>query len=139
LLNHQAIFSLAAPAIANSLNPVSHDYWRRTREIRVNSRLEDFSPLGAERENKFQSLQGDLSRVAVAIQKNGGDARYVMGDQPSFADFAIAAVLMWANRMLNAEEWDKIMSFDSGRWKRFLEDMDEYATVDAGEAYKSKA
>jgi glutathione S-transferase len=134
----QTIFALAAPAIAKSLNQASQEYWRRTREARVGRSLEDFCPVGVEREKAFKGLQRDLSRITGNTQKNRNGGLFIMGNQISFGDFVIASVLMWAKIMLSTEEYNKIMSFNDGRWKMFMQSLEEYAAVDGGEVYSPR-
>jgi glutathione S-transferase len=129
---------LAAPTIARNLNPASQDYWRRTREARFGRTLEEFCPAGAEREKTFKGLEKDLGRITGNVQKNRDGGHFIMGAQPSFGDFALASIFVWARVMLNAEEYGRITAFDDGRWKAFMDSLEEYATVEDGEPYSAQ-
>jgi hypothetical protein len=39
---------------------------------------------------------------------------------------------------MDQDEWDEILKYDEGRWKRFLKDVDEYTSTDEGEEYQVK-
>lgn len=57
------------------------------------------------------------------------DDVYVMGNMPSFVDFAIGGWLNTARAIYGkeSEEWKKIMSWHGGRWERLMTGLDQYS------------
>ena len=56
------------------------------------------------------------------------------GEQVIYADVTVAAFLKWMQVILGqeSEEWKDALSWDGGRWARFLSKFDQYGTVDVG-------
>jgi glutathione S-transferase len=119
------------------LNPRSQEYFRRTREEN-NLTLEERSPAGPTRDQQFEGIRKGFTRLARCYEKNGKDSKFIMGDQISYGDFLVASWLLWTKRTTSDDEWNEIMTFDEGRWKRLLEDLDEYTSTDEGEVYQVK-
>lgn len=128
-----AIFKLLFPATAHVLNPPSEEYFRRTRKA-----------WGFE----LEKLKGETYREAWAQIKNGlhivagwlpdgaeGKERLLFGgDKVIYADIAVASTLKWIQVVFgkDSEEWQDILSWDGGRWARFVEAFKKYDVSDAG-------
>jgi glutathione S-transferase len=126
--------------VHNILNPRSREYFRRTREADEGKALEELSPT-EKRAEQFTSLQKGYNRLARCYEKNGtdGKGKFLMGDQISYGDFIIASWLMWTKPTVTVDEWERVMAYSDGRWKRLLQDLAEYQNVDEGEVYQTKA
>jgi glutathione S-transferase len=133
----QALYEIIILGVHNILNPRSQEYFRRTREEN-NIKLEERSPVGPTRDEQFKSLQKGFTRLAKCYEKNGNDSKFIMGNQISYGDFLVASWLLCAERAIGQNEWDEIMKFDEGRWKRLLKGLDEYTSTDEGEEYQVK-
>jgi glutathione S-transferase len=119
--------------IAVALNPVSAEYWTRTRSERDGGPIEDVAPVGSE---KRAGLVRDVLKGlhAVAGFFDGGEAGgpFAMGAEPCFADLDIASTFVWAQTVDGEGEgslWADIAKADGGRWARYLEAFDKWRTV----------
>ncbi|KAK0202353.1 hypothetical protein DFS33DRAFT_1275466 [Desarmillaria ectypa] len=112
------------------LNPVSEEYFRRTREGGVfgGKKLEDVIPKGEDREREWARLKADFGKIDGWYGK--GD-RYVMGDTVSYADFTVGAWLLWVRIVYGAdsEEWKDISTWHGGRWGALVQNFEKYETV----------
>ncbi|KAG7443974.1 uncharacterized protein BT62DRAFT_934559 [Guyanagaster necrorhizus] len=112
------------------LNPVSEEYYRRTREANAfgGRKLEDVSPKGEDRKREWARVKEDLGKVNAWYGK--GD-RYVMGDTVSYADFTVSASILWIRTVCGAdsEEWKDILTWHEGRWGTLVKDFEKYETV----------
>ncbi|EPQ54407.1 hypothetical protein GLOTRDRAFT_76900 [Gloeophyllum trabeum ATCC 11539] len=129
-----ALGNLFAPLLQESgfiLNERSAVYFRQTREATYGKKLEEFSPLGAVRDEHWKKTQAGFSTVAGWIQKSGG--LYVMGDKASYADLSIAAWVLWVRQVRGASsaDYQNILTWDSGFWGKYLAALDKYTTPDA--------
>ncbi|KAJ3552797.1 hypothetical protein NP233_g12789 [Leucocoprinus birnbaumii] len=123
---------LILPAIPqNILNPISAEHFIRTR-------TESFGPLEEldkqAREEQWKKVEDSFKVLDRWMSKNntqnGGE--WVMGDTITFADFAIAGLLNGARVVLGeeSEDWQKMMGWCGGKWKRFMDGLKEYSCVD---------
>ncbi|PBK99990.1 hypothetical protein ARMGADRAFT_1008482 [Armillaria gallica] len=113
------------------LNPVSEEYYRRTREASLRlggQKLEDVVPKGEEREREWAKLEEVFGKVDAWYGK--GD-RYVMGDVVSYADFWVSASLMWVRKLfgVDSKEWKDISRWHGGRWGALVKDLEKYEAV----------
>ncbi|KAG7443978.1 uncharacterized protein BT62DRAFT_971785 [Guyanagaster necrorhizus] len=112
------------------LNPVSEEYFRRTREASTfgGRKLEDASPKGEDRKREWARLKGDFGKIDAWYGK--GD-RYVMGDAVSYADFTVGAWLLWVRIIygVDSEEWKDILMWHEGRWGALVKGFEKYEAV----------
>ncbi|KAK0501805.1 hypothetical protein EDD18DRAFT_1347874 [Armillaria luteobubalina] len=134
LLTHlriTALWRFTLAKINSMLNPVSEEFYRRTREAGMRSegkRLEDTVPKGEERESEWAKLVEAFGKIDKWYGK--GD-RYVMGDVVSYADFTVSAWAMWFRTLFgeDSEEWKDVAKWHGGRWGRLVKDLEKYETV----------
>ncbi|KAM6499550.1 hypothetical protein JOM56_005058 [Amanita muscaria] len=109
------------------LNPVSQEYFRRTREKSFGRKLEEFTPTGSEREETWERIKKGFDTIDGLIQKNGGP--FARGEQVSFVDFAFGGYLIWFKLILGEESelWKDLVIWNDGLWGRYLERLEEYA------------
>ncbi|KAK0215847.1 hypothetical protein EDD85DRAFT_443160 [Armillaria nabsnona] len=112
------------------LNPYSEEYFRRTREANAfgGKKLEDVIPKGEDREREWARLKADFGKIDAWYGK--GD-KYVMGDILSYADFTVAAWVLWVRLIYGAdsEEWKDMSTWHVGRWGVLLKSFEKYETV----------
>jgi hypothetical protein len=58
---------------------------------------------------------------------------------PTYSDFVAGAWLLWASHALEKEEWEAVMKYDEGLWRRLLDGLEEHMSVDEGETYVVEA
>jgi glutathione S-transferase len=115
------------------LTPYSQEYFRRTR--RYACRVEDLST-GQQRVEHWEAVEAGFKRIATWFEKNGEGSQWVMGDTVTFADFALAAWIIWIKQVAEADEWAKVAGWNDGRWSRYLDGLSHCAVFDEGEVYK---
>lgn len=66
-----------------------------------------------------------------AKDESGRDA-FLMGEEPSFADFVVAGCLIWVKKLLTEQEdgWDLVRKWHGGRWEKLLEKLAPYMNED---------
>jgi len=100
-------------------------------------KLEEVAPKGSDEEEElWKQLGAEMQKIGEWVDLTKGP--YVMGETVSFADFVLAAALMWARRAWSAgcggggessKEWERVCNIDGGRWKRFMMLLEEYEQV----------
>jgi glutathione S-transferase len=89
LVLQAALFRLVVADIPPLLAPIDADYFRRTREARVRTTLEEFC---GDREPKIDALRHTLAplRRTLTLQP------FLSGDAPAWADYTVFGAFQWA-------------------------------------------
>lgn len=113
--------------ICLNLNPVSGEYYRRTREAQFGNKLEELSPVGPKREEDWKKVQEGFTAAATLLEGK----KFVLGDTISFADVTIAAWVLWLKRTLGAEsqEWKDMEGWNDGIWPKYIGQFAEYEKI----------
>lgn len=114
--------------VCGSLNEPSAVYFRKTREEAFGKTLEELNT-----EEMWQKLEQALERLKGYFEANGaGKDLLLMGDRVSFCDLQIASLLVWARVVAgeDSQDWKRIISFQDGRWVKFMEQFKAYEAVD---------
>ncbi|KAJ7321016.1 hypothetical protein DFH08DRAFT_889794 [Mycena albidolilacea] len=122
------IYPYGLPAAHKNLNPVSAEYFRRTREVAWGKTLEDLTPKGDEDAVEWKKLKDGFGKLDEWIRVNGPESPYFMGDTPCYADLWTAAYVMWI-RLVLPGKWEEVKSWHEGRWAKLLKGLEEYETV----------
>lgn len=127
LPDFEPVLLFVIPKVHEILNPASQEYFRRTRENRYGQKLEEFMPTGSEREETWERIKRGFDTIDGVIQKNGGP--FARGEQVSFVDFAFGGWVLWFKLIWGEESelWKDLMTWNDGRWGRYLERLEEYA------------
>ncbi|KAJ6608977.1 hypothetical protein B0H10DRAFT_2065911 [Mycena sp. CBHHK59/15] len=120
-----AALPLLAPLI---LNPVSEEYFRRTREETFGKKLEELVPKGDAHTEAWQKVKDTFAKLDGWIRANGEDSKYIMGDTLCFADIWMASYVLWIS-MVRPDLWKEVKLWNGGRWERLLKDTEKYQTV----------
>jgi len=126
------LMPIVAPLICTYLNPTSTEYYRRTRELSLGSKLEDLSPPGGPlRDQHWQQVQSGYGAINAWLAKNGEGKKFVMGDVMSYADVVIVGWVLFIKLMLGmqSQEWKEIEGWHDGRWAAFLTEFTDYLVV----------
>jgi len=132
---HQKLMPLMLHAIATALSPRSAEYFFETREKSLGCKLEELSPPGSEKRAEQWVVAEKAFGVVASWFKAGGDGRLLLsgggpdgdGGKVTHADTYVAGVLIWLRIMLDSEDWQRVESFDGGRWKRYLAFFEKWA------------
>ncbi|KAJ3486894.1 hypothetical protein NLJ89_g11766 [Agrocybe chaxingu] len=122
-------FAILAECVG--LNPVSEEYFRRTRKEIGGKTIEEVVPKGEEAVKVWKGVEEGLGRVDAWYQKNDGKGRYLLGETLSWGDFVVAGYLICSKIIWGEEsrEWKDIGSWHGGRWKALIESLKKYETV----------
>ncbi|EIW58149.1 uncharacterized protein TRAVEDRAFT_124779 [Trametes versicolor FP-101664 SS1] len=126
---------LFVPAVPEHLLPRSQAYFHTTREVLFGGSLRDVAPPGPKREKHWVGLRKAFGTVAQWFQADGIDKPFLLGDNIGFADITLASFLVSTRIVFgeNSEEWKNIMTWDNGRWARYMDAFSKYEEVDEGE------
>ncbi|OBZ68988.1 hypothetical protein A0H81_11337 [Grifola frondosa] len=124
------LLPIMLPASNHQLNPVSEEYFRRTREARF-GKLEEWSPLGPVRDAHWKAIEAGLHKVTKWLSMDGNEKLFFMGETISYADITLASFLIWIRKVLgpDSQEWKNVKRWDGGRWGKFMEAFEKYETV----------
>ncbi|RPD62486.1 hypothetical protein L226DRAFT_532515 [Lentinus tigrinus ALCF2SS1-7] len=133
-----AFVPIIIPAAFSILRPASQPYFRKTREVRLGGKLEELAPAGSEkRAASWQGTQKGVHKMAGWFEAAGKEKLFVMGDKKgiTYADIMLASWFVWFKKCCGEEsqEWKDMMSWDGGRWARFVAAFEKYEVVDEGE------
>lgn len=84
---------------------------------------------GKELEEKWATAEKEMEKIASWYD---GDSLFISGgEEPCFADFAIAAVFvtqrsLWGTK---SEEWSQMRSWNGGRWGRLVDALKSYEST----------
>lgn len=83
---------------------------------------------GPERDTSFKVLKGTLSMLKTACEKTG-EGEYLTDHQISFADLALCAWFITIKTTSQDDIWAHIVSWDDGKWVRYVDSFQEWMTV----------
>ncbi|KAH7920071.1 hypothetical protein BV22DRAFT_1040272 [Leucogyrophana mollusca] len=111
---------------AELLNPVSAEYYKRTRAERYARAWEELSPPGPVRDRDWRRMEEGWNVVDGWYRKNEG--KYFLGHTPSFADFVVVSRLKWCQFVFGeqSEEWKNIAGWNEGRWGELVRELERY-------------
>ncbi|EPS40010.1 hypothetical protein H072_6186 [Dactylellina haptotyla CBS 200.50] len=97
------------PREMNILSPRSQEYFRRTREATLGRRLEDM--LDPDEEEKLWDItESNMPAVSELLHTHEAEGPFVLGSQPSMADFLIAGSLQ-STRVIDEGVFQRISKF----------------------------
>ncbi|KAF5317737.1 hypothetical protein D9619_012628 [Psilocybe cf. subviscida] len=132
LNNHlEPIWPFIVPGVFHILNPVSQEFYRRTREKSHKNTLEEIEPKGKEAVDAWIKSKAGFSKIAERYTKCQAQGPFLMGDTVSWSDFVLSAELIWYRCTLgkNSAKWKEIRTWDGGFWGRFVDVMKKYEEV----------
>ena len=124
-----AVWSFILPATNFKLNPVSEEYFRRTREISFGQKLEDVIPTGNTRTEEWGKFEQGLTKIHSYLALTKGP--YMLGDTISWSDFVLFSFIYWFKLIWgeDSKEWKDIASWNDGRWEALIRGLEKYHTV----------
>ncbi|EIW85691.1 hypothetical protein CONPUDRAFT_98863 [Coniophora puteana RWD-64-598 SS2] len=105
-------------------------FFMKSRAERFGKPWKEICSLGSEeRDAAWKAFEETLGLVDEWYQRSGG--RFILGDVPSYADFAVAARLKWFQTVRRKStdpgdpvDWNTVCSWHGGRWERLVKDLD---------------
>ncbi|PIL22576.1 hypothetical protein GSI_15265 [Ganoderma sinense ZZ0214-1] len=128
---------LCMPPSHDILNEPSAAYFKATREAHFGP-FDELAPKGSEkRKRHWEGFKGNLGKIAGWFGADGKEKVLFSGGEEGkivYADIVIAAQLRWMRAVFleESEEWQDIVIWDGGRWKRLTEVFRKYEAVDEG-------
>lgn len=113
------------------LNPVSQEYFRRTREQEFGVTLEGFVPQGDSAVEQWTALEANFAKIGGWFAKTDDLGPFIMGKEVSWGDIMVSSQLIWLKRVWGEDDqkWKDITEWQGGRWGRFMDAMDKYTAV----------
>ena len=131
----QPMLRIMMPATYDVLDPRSQAYFKRTREAWFKCPLDELAPKGSARRREiWDAVRDGFGTVAKWLPADEEERLLFGGEQIIYADVTVAAFLKWMQVILGqeSEEWKDALTWDGGRWARFLSKFDQYGAVDVG-------
>ncbi|KAI0699939.1 hypothetical protein C8T65DRAFT_658659 [Cerioporus squamosus] len=85
----------------------------------------------------WEGVQKGVHKMAGWLEADGKEKLFFMGDKKglTYADVILVGFFMWFKKCCgeDSQEWKDMMSWDGGRWARFMAALEKYESVDEGE------
>lgn len=124
-----SLVGLVLESTCNNLNPVSAEYFKRTRDQTMGQPFEAWIPQDENgREKLWKEVQAGLDKIAGWFSASGDTGPFVMGDTLTFADIDLASRFIWVKVVLGAgsDGWKRVAQLNDGRWAQHLQSMEKY-------------
>ncbi|KAH7916629.1 hypothetical protein BJ138DRAFT_292760 [Hygrophoropsis aurantiaca] len=105
-----------------ALNPASQEYYKRAKEEKYGVAWAKFPPAAEEKD--WEALEKGWNAVDKWYEKH--DGKFLLGDEPCFANFSVGALLKWCSLVFTADEWNRIQGWHGGRWASLLVWLEPY-------------
>ncbi|EIM81362.1 uncharacterized protein STEHIDRAFT_161553 [Stereum hirsutum FP-91666 SS1] len=128
--------------VHNQLNPASQPFFRETREAYLGKKLEDLMPEDKERQKEmWAAVKAGLGKIDGYMNWNGTATTFWRGDVRSYADFVMAAWLVWVQRIWRkgSPEWTELAAWHGGRWNKLVSEFENWEYADELENHNPKA
>ncbi|KAJ3570061.1 hypothetical protein NP233_g4656 [Leucocoprinus birnbaumii] len=122
---------LLVPCIPNILEKESTlEYFHGNMLAILGKPVDQLKPAGEELEKLWGRLFALFDAMDGWYEKSSGP--FLVGDQPSFGDFTVAASLMGMKILFGeeSEDWKKVSAANNGRWLKLLSDLEAYTSVE---------
>jgi len=125
------VYNFILPAVPFRLNPVSEEYFRRTRAVWFGKKLEDILPTGEARTEEWGKLQKGLDKIHSYLALSDEKGPFFLGDTISWSDLYVFSYLYWFKVVWgeDSKEWKDVASWNGGRWEAHLNALKKYQTV----------
>ncbi|KAF8994498.1 hypothetical protein BDQ17DRAFT_1285765 [Cyathus striatus] len=107
-------------------NPVSGEYFERTRSGFFGKPVKDIVPTGEAKLQTLELIKNSLGEINALYK-----GKYIMGDNPTLPDFVFAATFLGVKILLGEESdvWMEVAKFQGGKWAGLLDDLKAYQGV----------
>ncbi|THU93556.1 hypothetical protein K435DRAFT_840204 [Dendrothele bispora CBS 962.96] len=124
----QADTQFVCPKTTWELNEPSDRYYREMILKWNGMSMEELYPKGEKRETEWKKLEMEFGEINKWFAEGSDGGPFVMGDQVSFADFALAGSILWFRVVFgkDSNEWRDITSWHDGRWGRLIAELEKY-------------
>lgn len=109
--------------------PTDQKDFRARMETRFGRKFEEIELQGEEREAAWKDVERAFKTLSAYFPQ-GKDGKYLTGNTVSFPDFALCGFLLFIKHISPNDSWEKIASWDDGRWRRYVEGFEGWMSVD---------
>ncbi|KAH6888848.1 hypothetical protein BKA70DRAFT_1330879 [Coprinopsis sp. MPI-PUGE-AT-0042] len=133
----EVIMKILGPAVlavvlkdtkSNLLNEASHKHFAfaRGKDLGATS-LDEIELSEEKRKETWEGFRKNLDGLSERFGGKDGFS-WFEGDKISFADFAVAAALLWIKVLYgeDSEVWGQVKSWNEGKWEKLLEQVSDY-------------
>jgi len=126
-----ALWQFSLPASSVMLNPVSREYFERTRKQWFGTPLSELTPKGEKGVEEWGKVKAGFDDVDTWYKHGEANGPFLLGEQPGFVDFAVASFILWAKTIWGPQstQWKDFMSWHGGRWQRLIKSLEQYETA----------
>ena len=121
--------SLAIMAFYRSKTPRDQADFRSRTEAAYGKKLEEIEKQGPEREAAYKESEELFGKLVTAWRKNENHP-FIMGERPTLADLAVAAILIFFKLISPNELWVRVSGWDDAFWLRYLNAFSDWMNVD---------
>nr|GAT50901.1 glutathione transferase fungal specific class A [Mycena chlorophos] len=123
-----AAFPFAFPGTHALFNPPSANYFRKEREEKLGMKLEEYlPPPGSEYEKtQWAKVKASFGTIDGWMVAGGPENKFFGGQGPNYADFYVAAVVVWLSAVVSQDKWADMKTWHEGRWAKLLDNLKEY-------------
>ncbi|KAF5335340.1 hypothetical protein D9611_011731 [Ephemerocybe angulata] len=113
------LYPFIIPATFVHVHDRSKAYFRATRELQFGMKLEEITPRGADRAEAWERVEMGFNMIAGWYR----GSKWIMEDEPCYADLVVAAFLMWVRKVFgeSSTEWRDVKKWNNGKWERHME------------------
>ncbi|KAF5346027.1 hypothetical protein D9758_013852 [Tetrapyrgos nigripes] len=123
--NITPIFQFVLIKFCELANPVSAEYFRKTRLGLFGKSVDEMVPKGDNAKVEWKKLEEGFGKVAAWMRK---DDPFIMKNAVSFADLVIGGWLIVCKLGYgeNSQEWKEITGWHDGRWGKLVKTLEAY-------------
>ncbi|KAH7338343.1 hypothetical protein B0J17DRAFT_420783 [Rhizoctonia solani] len=123
-LNFGLVVLPCAVARPEFLDERGREYYIRTRKVIYGRDIREFL---LEAGDNWTKAKEKWETLGDQLDLGGRDGPFVMGDQISFADFAIGGVIHWVRKCEGREmtRWNDMSAWQGGRWSAFWREIEK--------------
>lgn len=85
---------------------------------------------GSGTRDQWEEVRRQFDFLAGVLDRGDGDGTVMMGNEVTYADFALCSLLIWIKRVGPPGAWEMVRALNGGRWQRLWDScrgyMDEH-------------
>lgn len=119
---YEVLGTLTLPGIPGILDAENAAYVSESRARWFGSPLSEWAPVGsAKRAALWATAEATWGKLKTAVydkRETGTDGPWLTGAAPVYADFAVVAVLGFVHATVPEEDWQQVLTWHGGFWKK---------------------
>lgn len=125
-----ALNPFVIPRLGAHITPRGSEDFVESVERRFGKKLQDIVPQGEAAVAQWTKYKDCLAKVDSWYAASASTF-LLGGSMPTWADFVVVAYFMWVRVALGeeSEQWKDVTSWHEGRWKRLVDSLRRYETI----------